>query len=70
MPLAWHTRSHDNGLEMVDHFLESGDPLLALGQLTYLDGDVVFRHACKMGLEGNRATYRDPGRVTRKQQKA
>ena len=33
MPLAWRTRSHDNGLlgalETVDHFLESGDPLLA-----------------------------------------
>ena len=38
MPLAWRTRSHDNGLlgalETVDHFLVSGDPLLALGQGT------------------------------------
>src|SRR5262249_29335582 len=38
MPLAWRTRRHDNGLlgalETADHFLESGDPLLALGQGT------------------------------------
>ena len=38
MPLAWRTRSPDNGLlgalETVDYFLQSGDPLLALGQGT------------------------------------
>src|SRR5215831_1878579 len=57
MPLAWRTRSPDNGLlgalETVDHFLESGDPLLALGQGTRRkkqktsDAEALFRRlAC------------------------